>query len=117
MLKKAEMQEVIDTYLKDVKKGGLGGPFVVARFASEILHSREKLLTHANLFVRFIPEKAHKWLAGYIMRGCLKTWGEESCLECYNRQKEKTPLESCAKEHRTMVRLMNWYWIKKNEGK
>jgi len=115
MLKKDEMQEAVDAYLKDAKRGKIGGPFVVARFAAEILHSRERLLTHQNLFVRFIPEKAHKWLAGYLMRGCLETWGKEACEECIGRQADKTPLSGYEKEHATMVRMMKWYWIKNTE--
>ena len=112
MLRKADMEAAVNEYLKDMKRGGLGGPFVVARFAAEILHSRDRLLTHQNFFVRFIPEVAHKWLAGYIMRGCYTTWGEAECAECYNRQRYTTPMTLMADEHKTMVRLMEWYWIK-----
>ena len=110
------MEDVVKDYLKAVKKGGITGPFVVVRFATQILHSQDKLLTHQNLFVRFIPEKAHKWLVGYIFRGCYATWGQEACEECYKNQKAKHPMVTYEREHETMLRLMKWYWIK-NKGK
>lgn len=117
MLKKAEMEAVIDGYLKDIKKAGITTPFVPARFAAQIVHSQDRTLTHQNLFVRFIPGKAHKWLAGYIMRGCLKTWGEDTCLDCYDRQKSNVPMEMYESEHATMVKMMKWYWVQKGKKK